>query len=191
MFDGDSNVQLAGETLKVNYPKVSVMHWVKHNVSLFINDVSKIPVVNQMITAHKAIYNLSGSGIYHKPHYIFKSKPYAFRNRNIGSFSGNDTSMAGYFIGMHRNFRMRKVLLATVYSDEFNTMSLESKLFKVVSHIQDDKAWERIYVLLKRLFTCLWVIRLADSNKSGMDKVLYYARMTKISIIKSSYDLDN
>ena len=69
-------------------------------------------------------------------------------------------------------------------------MALNSKLSKVVSYIQDNKAWDGIYVLLKIIFPCLWVLRLVDSNKSGMDKVLYYAIMTKISIIKSSSDLD-
>ena len=72
MFDGASKVQLAGELLKVHYTKVSVMREVEHTVSLFFNDVSKILVVNQMVTAHKVIYNLFGSGIYHKPHSIFK-----------------------------------------------------------------------------------------------------------------------
>ena len=78
MFDGDSNVQLASENLKTHYPKVSVMRVVEHTVSLFLNDVSKIPGLNQKITAHKAIYNLFGSVIYHKPHSIFKSKSYNF-----------------------------------------------------------------------------------------------------------------
>ena len=45
---------------------------VEHTVSLFFNDVFKIPVVNHMITYHKAVYRLLGSGVYHKPHYIFK-----------------------------------------------------------------------------------------------------------------------
>ena len=130
-------------------------------------------------------------GIYHKPHSIFKSKSYEFQNRNIGSFSGNDTRMARYFVEMHRDLRMRKALLATVSSAEFNTMALNSKLSKVVSYIQDKKAWEMIYVLLKILVPCLCTLRIADSNKSRMDKVFYYSRMTKISIIKSSTDLDN
>ena len=131
------------------------MRGVEHTVSLFYNDVSKIPVVNQMITAHKAIYNFFGSGIYHKPHSIFKPKYYEFHNRNIGLFSGNDTRMAGYFIGMHIDLRMRKVILATVSSAGFSTMTLNSKLSKVVSYIQDKKAWERINALLKILFPCL------------------------------------
>ena len=72
MFDGASNVQIAGELLKICYPKITVMRGVEHTVSLFFNNVSKIPVMNQMITAHKAIYNLFGSGIYHKSHSIYK-----------------------------------------------------------------------------------------------------------------------
>ena len=116
------------------------MRGVEHTVSLFFNDVSKIPVVNQIITAHKSIYKLFGSGIYHKPHSIFKSKSYEFHNRNIVLFSGNDTRMAGYFIGMHRDLHMRKALLTTVSSAEFSTMTLNSKLSKVVSYIQGRKA---------------------------------------------------
>ena len=54
-FDGASNVQLAGELLQIRYPKITVMRGVEHTVSLFFNDVSKIPVVNQMISANKEI----------------------------------------------------------------------------------------------------------------------------------------
>ena len=117
MFDGASNAQIAGELLKIHYPMITVMRRVEHTLSLFFNDVSKFPIINQTITAHKAIYNLFGSGIYHKTHSIFKSKSYEFHNRNIGLFSGNDTRMAGYFIEIHINLRMRKALLATVFSN--------------------------------------------------------------------------
>ena len=74
MFDGASNVQLAGELLKIHYPKITVIRGVEHTVSLFFINFSKIPAVNQMITDHKAIYNFFGSGIYHKPHSILKPK---------------------------------------------------------------------------------------------------------------------
>ena len=148
------------------------MRGVEQTVSLFFNDVSKIPVANQMIKAHKAIYNLFGSGIYHKPHSILKSKSYEYQNMNIGLFSGNDTRMAGYFIEMHRDMRMIKSLLATVSSSKFNNMSLNSKLSKVVSYIQDNKYLESIYVLLKLLSPCIRIIFIEDSNKSGTEKVL-------------------
>ena len=92
---------------------------------------------------------------------------------------------------MHRDLGTIKPLIATVSSAEFNTMALNSKLSKVVSYIQYNKAWERIYVLLKIFSPCLWVLRLSDSNKSGIYKVFYYARITNISIIKSSSDIYN
>ena len=167
------------------------MRGIAHTVSLFFNYVYNIPVVNQIIIAHKSIYNLFGSVIYHKPHSIFKSKSYEFHHSNIGLFSGNDTRMAGYFIVMHRYLRMRKSLLATVSSAKFNTITLNSKLSKLVSYIQDKKAWGGVYVLLKILFPSLHTLRLVDSNKAGMDKVLSYSKITKISIIKSSTDIDN
>ena len=69
-----------------------------------------------MISAHKMIYNIFGSGIYHKPHSIFKSKYQDFDKRNIGLLIGNETRMAGYFMGMHRDMRIRKVLQANISS---------------------------------------------------------------------------
>ena len=74
MFDGASNVQLGGNNLKLHSPKITVMRGVGHTVSLFFNDFSKIPISHQMISAHNMIYNIFGSGIHHKLHYIFKSK---------------------------------------------------------------------------------------------------------------------
>ena len=126
MFDGALNVELADRLLKIHDPKTSFIRGVEHTVSLFFRDVSKIPVSNNIFTAHKAIYNLFCPGIYHKPHSVFKSKSYEFHNRNI-LFSGNDTRMSGYF-----NMPTRKALLTTVTSSEFNIMSLNSKLSKVV-----------------------------------------------------------
>ena len=44
VFDGASNVQLGGELLKVHYQNLKVMCGVEHTVSLFFNDVLKIPI---------------------------------------------------------------------------------------------------------------------------------------------------
>ena len=79
----------------MHYPKFTVMRGVEHTVWSFFNDVSKIPIVNKMNSAHKIIYNVFGSGIYHKPHSIFKSKSQEFHNKNIGILSGNKTRMDG------------------------------------------------------------------------------------------------
>ena len=98
--------------------------------------------------------------------------------------------MAGYFIGMHRDLRMRKVLQATISSAEFLSIPTTTKFTKEVKYIYDDKSWEMCYVILNILFPRLRVLRLADSNISGMDKVYYYSIMTKQCTKKTKSDLD-
>ncbi len=41
LFDGASNVQNAGELLKVKFPRITVGHGAEHVVSLFFSDVYK------------------------------------------------------------------------------------------------------------------------------------------------------
>ena len=149
MFVGALNVHLGGELMKSYSPKLTVIRKVDHTVYSFFNDITKVPMLNNIITAHKSIYNLFGSVIYHKPHYIFKWKSYEYHNRNIGLFSGNDTRMSGYFRAMNRDLSMIKALLATVSSAEFRSMIISSKLSKVVLYIYDNKSWDRCYVLFK------------------------------------------
>ena len=70
MFDGASNVQLSERLLKVHNTKLIDMSGVEHTVSLFFNEVSKIPIANQIISSCKGIYNIFGSGLFHKLHPI-------------------------------------------------------------------------------------------------------------------------
>ena len=92
--------------------------------------------------------------------------------------------MTGYFMGMHRDLRIWKVLQATISSAELLGIPTATKFTKAVKYIHDEKSWEGCYVLLKILHPCLRVLRLADSNLSGMEKVYYYSRMTKQCIEK-------
>ena len=55
--------------------------------------------------------------------------------------------------------------------------------------INDDKSWERCYVLLKILFPCLRVLRLEDSNLSGMENKLLFENDKTVHREKKS-DLD-
>ena len=126
-----------------------------------------------MILYHKAICNIFGFGIYHKLHYILKSKSY--QNRNIGLFSGNDTTTTGYFIGMHIYFLTKKVLLTTIYLSGYSSISLNSNIFQVVYYITDILFWQGCYILLKTLFPCLRVRRLVDSDIAGMEKLYDYS----------------
>ena len=132
MFDGGSNVQLGVDILKIQYSKLTVMRGVEHSVYPLLSDVSKLPILNQMIQYHKTIYNLLGSEIYHKPDSVFKSKLYEFHNSNIGLFSVNDTIMSGYFTEMHRNLCTIKLLVVNFSSAKFSCMTLNSNISKIV-----------------------------------------------------------
>ena len=77
-------------------------------------------------------------------------------------------------MGMHRYLRRRKVLQVTISYSEFISIPTNKKFTKSVKGINDNKSWKRCYVLIKIIFTCLRVIRLTDSNLSGMDKIYYY-----------------
>ena len=87
------------------------------------------------------IYNIFGSGIYPKPNSIFKSKSQVFQIRNIGLFSGKETRMAGYFMGIHRDLRVWKFLQATILSAEFISIPTNKKIDKVVRYIHDNNLW--------------------------------------------------
>ena len=93
-----------------------------------------------MISDHNMIYNIFGSVIYHKPHSIFKSKYKDFHNINICLFSGNAARTAGYFMGMHRDLRMRKVLQATIPSVQLISIPTNNKFTKAVRYIHKNKS---------------------------------------------------
>ena len=76
-----------------------------------------------MISAHKVIYNIFGSGIYPKPHSMFKSKYQEFHKKNIGLFNINDTRMSGYFMRIIRDLRMWKFLQYIIFSVELNSIT--------------------------------------------------------------------
>ena len=55
MCDGASNIQICGELLKIHLPEISVMRGFKNTVYLSFNEVSKIRVLNHIITDNNAI----------------------------------------------------------------------------------------------------------------------------------------
>ena len=139
MLDGASNAQLEGRLVKEHYPKLTVIRVVEHTVSLFFNDVSKIPILHQMISAHNMIYNIFCSGIYHKPRYILKTKSQEFHNTKNDIFSGNNTRISGYFMGMNRYLRMPKQFNLP-YPLHNSSVLLRIKIDKAVGYIHDNKS---------------------------------------------------
>ena len=101
------------------------------------------------------MYNIFGSGIYHKPRSIFKSKSQEFHNINVGIFSVNDTRMDGYFMGIHRDLWIRKFLQSTLLYAEFISIPTNNKFDKPVRYIHDNNSWKKCCVLFKIAFLVL------------------------------------
>ena len=136
------------------------------------------------------IWNNFGSVIYHKPNFILKTKYQYLYNKNIGIFSRNDTRISWYFMGMHRDLCMRKVLEYTISSAKCIIITTNNNVDKAVRYIHENKLWESFYVFLKIIFTYLRVLYLVDINNVGMEKVYYESRLTKKIIEKTIYDID-
>ena len=69
---------------------------------------------------------------------------------------------------MHTDVRMQKVLQSTIYSAEFIGIPTNNKFDKAVQYIYDNNSWERCYVILKNIFSCLRVLCLANIIYAGM-----------------------
>jgi hypothetical protein len=114
-FDGASNVQKVGNIMQVHYPRVMVLHGAEHVVSLFFKDLSNIQDMKHQIVRHRFIYRIFGSGRHAR----------AFNNgRPIGLLRASDTRMAGYFMAMHRDIRLKQALQATVAGSDFISLKI-------------------------------------------------------------------
>ena len=135
----------------------------------FLCHVSKILIVCQIISAHNAIF------IYLVPVYIKSLIPISNINiktstiKTLVLLMQNDNRIAGYFMGIHRYLRMRKVLQYKILSAEFNNIKTNMKLAEVIRYINDNKSWGKYYFLLKMIPPFLRVLRLEDSNNSVME----------------------
>ena len=146
----------------------------EHVASLFFADLAKIKIIRVLILKSKRRYNTFGSGAIHGAHAIFKMQAKLFnKGKDIGLLRAADTRMAGYFMAMHRDLRMRRALESTVSSAAFAALSLKPFAKKAGEEVGDKVMWKQMYVVLRVLFPALRLLRLADSNRAGMDKVYY------------------
>lgn len=126
------------------------MHGAEHVISLFFNDVFKLPAFKTMNTIVKSAYRIFGSGAMHSPYAIFQKHSRRHnQGKNIGLMRSAETRMAGCCIAMQRFIRLRNALISTVTSAAFiqlkvaiimslflNVCYIKSKISFVVLFIQ-------------------------------------------------------
>ena len=73
-------------------------------------------------------------------------------------------------MGKHLELRMKKVLQSTISSAEFISIPTNNKFDKAVRIINDNKSWERCYVLIKIISLVLefftWHIVIMQERKT-------------------------
>jgi hypothetical protein len=137
-FDGARNVQKAGKIVQVHYPRVMVLHGVEHVVSLFFKDLSNIQVVKHQIVRYCFIYRVFGSGAMHSPYALFQRHARAFNNgRPIGLLRASDKRMAGYFMAMHRELRLKQALQETVTGSNLISLKISKSKYPTAT-IRDE-----------------------------------------------------
>ena len=188
IVDGASNVQKAGQVIEAVFPRVSVFHGAEHCLSLFFSDIAKIPEVKELVLKTKRMYRVFGSGSFHVPHAMFMKEAASGNNgRSINLLRAVETRMAGYFYAMHRALRLKPALEATVHSTAWKNLKRNDPIIKrAASDIKDADHWQRLYILLRALWPVLKLLRISDSNKPGMDKIVYLVNRARKALENST-----
>ena len=191
-FDGAGDVQKAGRILAAINPRITVLHGAEHVVSLFCKDVAKLTPIKVVILKYKFLYRVFGSGSMHRPYAVFSKCAKEFnQGRKIGLLRPADTRMAGYFIALHRLLRLQKPLEAAQASHEWDSYQFPTKNKQqkeaIKAIVTDPVFWHEVSTIVIGMFPVLKCLRLADSNKAGMDKLYYYVRRTSEALRRTKY----
>jgi hypothetical protein len=114
--------------------------------------------VKHQIVRHNFIYHAFGSGAMHSPYALLQRHARAFNNgRPIGLLRVSDTRMAGYFMAMHRDLRLKQALQATVAGRDFISLKI-SKSKDPTATIRDELDYQRVFHLLWATFPTLMIL---------------------------------
>jgi hypothetical protein len=187
-FDGASNVQNAGEILRIFNPRITVGHGAEHVVSLFFSDVyNKVPEFKRLSDFAKRVRNIFGS-VRHSPSAMFK-KYTRLHNKGIhlGFIKPSECRMAGEHIALLRLLRLKNALRATITSKEF----IELRVFHSITGVlMNPDFWRYLFVMCRALYAPMRVLRLADQKSPAMDKLYYYVIQTDQMLLKYIADAE-
>ena len=140
----------------------------------------------------KWLYRVLGSWYFHGPQAQFcKYSKVVNKVCHIGLLCPSGTWFATYFYAMHRSLRLRLPLKDTVNSVEWEDLTKNTVQVRAAEDIENNSFWKQIYILLRSLFPALLLLRHADSNCPGMDKLYYLTHRTTITLYKSEDSLDD
>ena len=153
LFDGASNVQKAGEILAAKFPQITVIHGAEHVISLFYDDVFKIPEFLLLKKFNRMLYKFFGSGSMHLPYALFQKQSKAHNNgKAVGFLRSSDVRMGGHVISMMRSLRLKDPLWSTVMTAEF--LQGKHKIGrKHLSLLRSEEYWQVMRILVRAVFS--------------------------------------
>ena len=191
---GAPNVQKAGRLTAATYPWISVSRGVEHLIANFFKKVAKTWKIRYLLNCVQAIYIALGSGSCHQPFALFKKYVQKFNNgKFINLLKGTEIRFGSLFYAMQRAIKLQEPLTSTVQSPEFKDyLKLpKNKHLKVVSDIVLDQSfWDAAFHLCKLLHPAMRILRMADSNRPNMDKLLYCMNKMEESLLSEGPGID-
>ena len=168
------------------FPRVSQMQGCEHVLSLFCKDLLNIPQFKKLVTYYRVLYGVFGCGGRHLPYSIFseKAKQNNPTGQKIGLIRVAETRMGGYFYSFYRLLRLHRALKQTIYDEHYEaykfakTKNRKFDIKETVKRIVEDKQFfQCIKTVVILMFPVIKCLRLADSNRPGMDKLWYFVRL--------------
>ena len=185
LFDGASVVQTAGVCLSILNPRMTVIHGVEHVCALFCSDLLTKTKIGDLVKIYRTLYKYFGSGSVHMTYSQFRKHSCIENiNKHIGLIQAAGTRMGGYVYAFYRLLRLRRALKLTILADEWNSVTLKNKKAKnqLEQIIEDDDFFDLVKMVVLILYPVIMCLRLADTNKPGMEKIWYFTRLTTLRI---------
>jgi hypothetical protein len=92
----------------------------EHVLSLFFQDLFKLPILSVLSKIVRKAYVLFGSGAMHVPYALFQKHSQANNDgENIGMFQSAGTRMGGKVIALMHMHRIKDSFLQTIQSQDF------------------------------------------------------------------------
>ncbi len=193
--DGGSNFVNAGKQLLQKYPRLTLIHGCEHVIHLFVKDLMFLAPIKALIIKCCNLHNIFG-GCRHMPYALFQSQiKKHFPGRKLGLLKHAATRMGGIFYEFHRVLKLKIALQATVSDSAWKDClqsDKKSRQVKVLAEsiVHDQDFFHALFVVVKCLFPVIKCLRLSDTNKPGMDKIVYFLHQSKCMIRRMKHLFD-
>jgi hypothetical protein len=100
----------------------------------------------------------------------------------VGLLQGADTRMALWFYAMVRLLCLLQPMAATIHQQKFVDLNIYISVRAAVHDINNNKAWECVYLLLRAVFSALRLLCYCNKNTPAMDKIFFLFHRTTLAL---------